>query len=132
MPVSLSFEIGPTRFVQGPDGSEWTVLLRRGSAWPGWRWLDWVQDHVDTADPGAALLLLPLDALTVPSVLLRMATYTARRRRDWSVSVYRGRASEYRPSRALEYQVCPTRAAGVELAGQVSARLAAGWHPRQG
>lgn len=83
------------------------------------------------ADPGAALILLPLDALTVPSMLLRKATYTARRRRDWSVSVYQGIAPDYRPRRALVYQACPTRDAGVDLAGSVSARLAAGWHPQE-
>lgn len=127
--MPLSFDIDPTRFVQGPDGSQWAVLLRRGSAWPGWRWLDWVQDHVNTADPGAALVLLCLDALTVPSMLLRKGTYTARRRRDWSVSVYYGMAADYRPQRALAYQVCPTREAGVALADSVSARLAGGWHP---
>lgn len=129
--MSLSFRIDPTRRVTGPDGEEWTVLLRRGSTWPGWRWLDWLADHIEPADPGGATVILALGALAVPSILLRKVLYRLAGWTDWTVSCYRGPA-DYQPRQAVLFEVCSNRDEGVALAESLSERLRGGWHPKKG
>lgn len=127
--VPVSFLVDPTRSVAGPSGQEWSVLLRPGSAWPCWRWSDWVEERVDSGSPESALVLLPLHALTVPSAVFRRLGHVSRRRRDWSVSVYEGTTTEYRPRLALLHQVCASRGEGAALAETVARQLRAGWQP---
>ncbi len=127
--MPLGFHIDPDRSVVTPDGSEYVVLIRPGSVWPGWRWLDWVQDHVDVVEPTAAVLVLLLNLLALPSILARPLAYRLRRRQDWSVTVVPGLAPDYRPRRAVLHEVLPTKVEAVTRAEEVWGLIRAGSTP---
>ena len=127
--MPLAFTIEPTRFVRAVDGTSWTVLMRRGSAWPGWRWLDWVERNVQ--EPGSPFLW-PVYALVGLDCASRWVVYRVSRRSDWTVLVNAGTAPDFRPGRAVHLRRCSSRAAAALLAEDLCAHLRQGWVPRAG
>ena len=122
--MPLSFEMDPTRYIAASDGREWTVAVRRGWVWPGWRWLDWLDDHVGEGATGSPVPFLAL--LAVPAVAARRAAYVLRRRTDWRVTVYPCKQSDYRPKRALLDVVVPSRAEANTRAEELATAVAQG------
>jgi hypothetical protein len=122
--VPLPFHLDPTRYVSAPDGSEWTVAVRRGSAWPGWRWLDWLDDRLGEGAFGSTVPFLAL--LAVPSVAVRRLLYVLQRRADWRVTVHRGPQPDYRPRQAVLDEVAADRPSANMRAEQLSLALTSG------
>jgi hypothetical protein len=94
---------------QPADVVRWTVLLRRGNRFPGWRWLD----RIDTAisawndSDGIALVILgALNALTVPSRVVRHINYRRRRETHWDVLVFKGSGGERHTLEAAYRERC--------------------------
>jgi hypothetical protein len=79
---------------QPADDVRWTVLLWRGDRFPGWRWInriDAVASQLND-DIGITLVLMGvLNALTVPSRLVRRIAYRATGQTHWTVVVFTGR-----------------------------------------
>jgi hypothetical protein len=78
---------------QPADEVRWSVVLRKGNRFPGWRWID----RVDTAtsawndDIGITLVIMgALNALTVPSRVVRRVNYLRKGETHWDVLVFEG------------------------------------------
>ena len=126
--MRIPFTTYPVRTV--PESAfgdvRWTVMICRGGSWPGWRWLDRLDDAVgwDGADVlGFIPLLLML--LTIPSRLVRWISYRLRRRRDWDITVYAGVQGDYRPRKAELHEIWPDKATAAGRAETLWSRLAA-------
>lgn len=107
--MPLSFAVDPTRYIKAPDGADWTVSVKPGYAWPGWRWLDWLDRRMSDGWSGSPVPFLAV--LALPAMAVRWLLYARARRTDWRVTVYRGIEPDYRPGVALLDEVAPDRVA---------------------
>ena len=124
--VPLPFAVDPTRQVEDPDGSTWTVAVVRGWAWPGWRWLDWLEARTGPTGSEYDFVLVAPALLAVPSVLARRLLYVLRRRHDWKVALYAGTQGDYRPRKATLVETAPDRAAANLRAEELSRAVVSG------
>ena len=125
--MPIPFSTCPVRTVpaSGIGDVRWTVMIRRAGSWPGWRWLDRLGDSGSWESAGVlgVIPLLP-GLITIPSHLVRWASYRLRRRQDWSVSVYAGVQADYRPRQAVQEENWPDKAAAASRAETLWALLA--------
>lgn len=136
--MPLSFDVEPRRPVpfqaSAAEQVRWVVRIRHAGRWTGWGWLDrWLHlsrkyggpdsggggDWGDLWIIGVAIFLfffLPyvLLILALPTVLLRIALYRLRRRKDWDVIVFRGEDDIKRNRVLVEHH--PNKAAAVARA----------------
>lgn len=127
--MPLSFAVDPTRYVKSPDGDEWTVSVKPGHAWPGWRWLDWLDRRIPEGWSGSPVPFLAL--LALPAVTVRRLRYVMSGRRDWRVTVYRGIEPDYRPRAAVVDEAAADRVEANARADELATQVARGVWPDQ-
>lgn len=113
--VPISFEAWPTRHVPPVGEARWTVQIHRGGAWPGWRWLDRMDEGMAVGSAGFVMAVLAL-TLPLPSIAWRRLRYRLGGRTDWDVLIYRGEVPDYRPRDAVKVENAPTKRAAIERA----------------
>lgn len=113
--MPISFEAWPTRHVTTVGAVRWTVQIRRAGAWPGWRWLDRLDNGMWVGSGGAVLGLVAL-TFPLPSMAWRRLAYRIGRRSDWDALIYRGEVPDYRPRDAVVVDNMPTKAAAIQRA----------------
>jgi hypothetical protein len=113
--MPISFEAWPTRLVPTVGEARWTVQIHRAGAWPGWRWLDRLENGMWVGSGGFILAVIAL-TFPLPSMAWRRLRYRITRRSDWDVLVYPGEVPDYRPRDAALIDNLPTKSAAVQRA----------------